>query len=167
MDKDKYEKIKWVKEYETFIKELAVLNQIICDIETLIKSNGISKKSVEKSIKLLNTEKNNSFIDSIKKELEKYFNFTMKQLPLKEKILCCSDIIESAFGKYKNYLSNNPMAGITDLALCIPAFTCELTQDNIKEALECTTMKNLNEWTKENIGTTLFAKRKMAFARIG
>ena len=46
----------------------------------------------------------------------------------KEKILCCSDVIESTFGKYKNELSKNPMCGITDLVLIIPEFN-----DNLKK----------------------------------
>jgi len=163
---DTYEKINWINEYELFIKQLSELNQIICNIEKKIKTECLSKTIIEEVEKILDSNTNNPLVINIKEELNEYFKSTMKLLSLQEKILCCSDIIESAFGKYKYYLSNNPMAGITDLALCIPVFTCDLTQENIKDALENATMKDINKWTKENIGTTLFAQRKKAFAKV-
>ena len=56
------------------------------------------------------------------------------------------------------------MAGVTNLALSIPAFTSLLNEEDIKEALENTAMNDIKKWTKENIGTTLFQKRKEVFA---
>ncbi len=85
-------------------------------------------------------------------------------MPTRNKILCTSDILESSFGKYKNYISDNPMAGITNLALCISAFTSSLSEDELKESLENTTMKDIEKWTDENIGTTLLKKRRSVFS---
>ena len=56
------------------------------------------------------------------------------------------------------------MAGITNLALCISAFTSSLNEDELKESLEKTTMDDIKEWTDENIGTTLLKKRRSVFS---
>ena len=74
--------------------------------------------------------------------------------------MCTSDILESAFGKYKNYVSGNPMAGMTDLALCIAAFTCSLTPQEIQAALEHTTLNDVNAWADRHIGSTVLKKRR-------
>ena len=84
----------------------------------------------------------------------------------KSNILCTSDIIESAFGKYKNYISHNPMAGITNLALCIVAFTSSLKEREVKDALEATTVNSIKDWTQNFIGKTLLQRRREAFSFI-
>ncbi|MCH7410274.1 hypothetical protein MM239_12775 [Belliella sp. DSM 111904] len=62
------------------------------------------------------------------KELTEHIQKTMDGSPEDrlESLLCSSDIIESAFGKYKNYIQANPMVGITNL--CLAAFTGKLTK---------------------------------------
>ena len=68
------------------------------------------------------------------------------------------------FGKYKNYVSANAMAGITDLALCIAAFTCALAPHELITALEQTTEAQLRLWAHQHIGPTLAANRRVAFS---
>lgn len=79
-------------------------------------------------------------------------------------IICTSDILKSAFGKYKNYVSCNAMAGITDLALCIAAFTCSLTSQELHKAFEHTTRNDIRTWAEFNIGPTVLKKRREAFS---
>jgi len=88
-------------------------------------------------------------------------------LPDEGKLLCTSDIIESSFGKYKNYMSQNSMAGITDLSLCLAAFTNRLDATKLKIGLENTKMNDLKKWSKENIRETHFSKRKRTLAISG
>jgi len=84
-----------------------------------------------------------------------------------ETILCCSDIIESAFGRYKNELSKNPMSGITDLVLIIPALTAKLTEASITEAIDSCTVKDIALWKKENLCNSMLAKKNKIFKTKG
>ena len=84
-------------------------------------------------------------------------------LPDTNKILCSSDIIESVFGKYKNCFAHHPIAGMTNDILAIATFTSDLKQEDIKQALENTTVNDIKLWTKENVGDSLFKKRREAF----
>jgi hypothetical protein len=83
-----------------------------------------------------------------------------------KKILCTSDIIESTYGKCKNELSKNPMSGITDLVLIIPAFTINLTIDIVNAAIDNGTVKTLEKWKKENLCNSLIAKSNSVFLLI-
>ena len=66
-----------------------------------------------------------------------YLEENIKQISRRsEKILCCSDIVETIFGKYKNELAKNPMSGITDLVLIIPAFTSMLSAYEVNKAID-------------------------------
>lgn len=157
------EKFKWLYDYKDFIIELYESIESIKIIEKVLKTNGFSKETKRECKDILN--KNKSSLGKIlKKELVEYFQEISKKLPKTKKTLITSDIIESSFGKYKNYLSENPMAGITNLILCIAAFTFKLDELNIKKALESTVIDDIKQWTNENIGKSLFQKRKQAYA---
>lgn len=159
VEKEIYECLKWLIEYRSFIYELSELNQKINKIEELLKHNGFTKDIKNECLNELDSLKSEIGMD-FKNYLIGYFSETEMLLPNNEKILISSDIIESAFGKYKNYLSSNSMAGVTNLILCISAFTAKLTKESIKEALEKTTIKDVQEWTREFVGKTLLQKRK-------
>lgn len=155
--------INWIKEIESFILELNTLMSIIQEISIILKNEGLSKKSILKCIACLKKCK--------KGKLKKFKNYMLEYLKenskyiskYKEKLLCCSDIIETTFGKYKNELSKNPMSGITDLVLIIPAFTATLTVESVNSAIDNCTVNDLKKWKKENLCNSLLAKRKTTF----
>jgi hypothetical protein len=155
-------KIEWIIEYRDFVLELNELNELVCKIEKKLKYNGFSNESLKYCNDLL--EKIDSvFCKEMKTQLKIYFKDLQEKNINAEKLLITSDIIESSFGKYKNYVSQNPMAGITNLILSISAFTSTLNEEDIKEALENTNIYDVKDWTKKNIGKTLFQERKEAF----
>lgn len=159
------ESLNWIHLYKPFIHELAGLNKAICNIEKIVKHNGLSNITMKESLLELKTLTTESGL-VMKNELEKYFKETIEKCPMDKKILVTSDIIESAFGKYKNYVSSNPMAGITNLVLSIAAFTATLDKNEIKTALESTKMKDIKIWTDKFIGKTLLQKRREALSPI-
>jgi len=159
--------LQWLKNYEPTIKELSEMNGVINKVEKEVKSNGLSHKTIGSSKTLLSKLHTTRGME-LRKGIIDYFNDTIELLPKVfrefKQILCTSDIIESSFGKYKNYTSNNPMAGVTKLALALPAFTSSLDEEEIKEALETTTFDDIKEWAEKNIGETLFQKRSKALS---
>jgi len=160
-DKSVIENLHWLKEYRRFVEELSMINETICQIEKIVKHNGISKSSIKKCNNLCDNLINSKG-EFLRARLKEYFNTISEKLSNHKNILCTSDIIESAFGKYKSYLSNNPMACLTNLSLCIAAFTGNLTDNEVKEALEAVKVKDIKKWTEENIGTSLLSKRRRA-----
>ncbi len=169
IESNEYQKLKCISKYEELIIELREVNHIINQIKTKVKINGLSDE-INKEIKEDILQKiiiKNSRTDILISELEKYLAESKNSLPKEEKILCTSDIIESSFGKYKNYISDNPMIGITNLALCLSTFTSKLEPNEIKEGLEKTKMIDLKEWTEKNIAETNMKKRKNILKKNG
>ena len=160
--KNRESQLKWIKEHSVFINNFFELNEMISKIEKILKTKYLSRNTIWECNKLM-SKSTNVYVIKLKEELKRYF--TKIQIDFStEKILCTSDIIESAFGKYKNYVSQNPMAGVTGMVLCLAAFSSPLTKESIKEALESTKVEDVLEWIKKNIGLTLHQKRKLAFA---
>lgn len=163
LSNEEKKQLEWIKEIDCFVKEMDLLISKIQDISIILKNEGLSKETKGKCIKLLKNFKKERLLE-FKKHMIKYLNEnTICITKHKEKLLCCSDVIESTFGKYKNELSKNPMCGITDLVLIIPAFTASLTPEWVKEAIDSCTVKDIQKWNKENLCASLLTKRKTAF----
>jgi len=166
--KKEYIQLEWVESYRNFIKELSQINKAIKEIKHILKTKGLSKTTIRATEKIL-SEINikNSRTDYLKAELMLYLKTTKAQIPKSTKMLCTSDIIESCFGKYKNYISENPMTGITNLSLCISAFTSQLDDEEVKKAMETINIQVLSNWSAENIGETNMSKRRRVLKRTG
>ena len=85
-------------------------------------------------------------------------------LPDTDTILFSTDILESIFGKYKNRVSENPMASVTCLMLIIAAFTCNITEESVKQSIENVKIEDIKKWSQKNIGISLFKKKKLLLA---
>lgn len=160
------EKLAWVQSKEVFIRELAQIQMAICQLENLLKTKGLSRETFSQCQDTLKNCKSGKAL-YFKEQCQTYLQEILALLPEEKNICCSSDIIESAFGKYKNYLSQNLMVGITPLALCLAAFTSSLTETEIIQALENTTIQDIKIWVNQNIGTTLLTKRRKIFRKNG
>lgn len=155
--------LEWVKEKESFIIEMDLIMSTVQKISIILKNEGLSKQTKTRCISLLsNCNRGKSKI--FKEYMINYFSEYTKQIShRKEILLCCSDIIESTFGRYKNELSKNPMSGITDLVLIIPALTSSLSREVVRAAIDNCKVKDIEVWKKNNLCNSLLAKRNMVF----
>jgi len=160
---DERSQLEWVKDKEQFILEMDKLMSIIEEISILLKHNGLSKKTKRQCITILKRCKKGK-LKQFKQYMLDYLEENIKQISRRsEKILCCSDIVETTFGKYKNELAKNPMSGITDLVLIIPAFTSMLSAYEVNKAIDTCSVKDINEWKKRNLCNSLMSRRKAVY----
>ncbi len=130
-----------------------------------IKHNGLQQKTLDNFHRIISDIPIEfSRVKLLVSELDHFFYKETINIPKQEFWLGSSDIIESIFGKYKNFSARTAMKGIGKIILTIPVFTSRITVNKVKKALESVSIKRLNRWLYENIGKSLFAKRKHAFS---
>lgn len=155
--------LQWVKEKESFIIEMDAVISIGEEISVILKNKGLSKSTKAKCTSILKSCKNGK-LKLFRQYILDYLKENASQISKRaEKILCCSDIIETTFGKYKNELGKNPMSGITDLVLIIPAFTSSLSTDEVNAAIDNCSVKDIEEWKKNNLCNSLLSRRRAVF----
>ncbi len=168
IEQDKFdEKVQWIKGFKKDIKEWSNMLMMLSILKNEVKINGLSSYSLEnidEKIKKSKIKTNTSALKETYSEITKYLNEETKGLT--GVFLGCTDIIESVFGKYKNFSSKSPMKEIGKSILTVPVFTSEITPEIIKIAMEETTTKDVNKWLKKNIGKSLLSRRRR-FLKLG
>jgi hypothetical protein len=157
------ELLQWVYDKKDFVQELNQIILLIEETSLVLKYNGLSKKTAKKCTRIMKSCKRTTRQKQFKILFNEYLKSNTAQITKRNEILLCSsDVIESNFGKYKIVLSENPMSGITDLALIIPAFTSTFEDSEIKDAIDNCTCKMIKEWGKKNLCESLSVKRNQS-----
>lgn len=151
--------LRWLQGYTELIDEMRELVDVIASMETTLKHGGLRARTARHCEKLLAGLEKPTF-GPFKDKLGQWLRDTLEMMPPNQKTLCSSDIIESIFGAYKNFVSNNKMAGVTRLVLVMAALTCDLTLESTKESIEAHTVKQVKQWASDNIGETLNQRRR-------
>jgi hypothetical protein len=132
---------------------------LIClqKMKEILKNEGFDEKSEREAMKIFSNMKSDNSL-KIRKKINEYFvDLTSKADG--QTICCSSDIIESCFGKFKEIVKGNKTVGISDLCLCIAAMTGKNTPDEINQAMESISIKQVKDWKAKKIAKTLFAEK--------
>lgn len=161
-----YEKFKNISRFKGLLQELALLLKVIKQIKKRTLHRGIRRDLLPDIYQLLSTLKSGRPAKFAKK-MSLYFQECLFKLDKQNIPVCCSDLIESAFGKYKLMMSENQWSGITDLALVIPSFMGNSwDSEQIKNAFQQVKVKDYKEWSSHNMEDSLLKKRSEVFQKV-
>jgi hypothetical protein len=160
IEKEERDLLAWLVALKPFILEMQNIMATIEHLSVLLKHSGLNQKTYKACLKILKSSPQSTKQEVFNTLFIEYLNNNMKQRSIKkETLMCTSDIIETVFGRYKNELNQNPMNGITDMALIIPAMTSKLNQEEIMKAIDGNTVAQIKQWQKDNLCDSLSVKR--------
>ena len=163
--REKFEEVfGWVKDFEKDLTNWRAFLTVLNEAKHEVKSNGLSRKTskhFQKKIKTMDLQ--DSTVKELRDGLVRFFEEETKKFDSNKTWLGTSDIIESIFGKYKVFSEKTPMVEIGKTILTIPVLVSRVSHGEVKEAMESISNRDLNEWIKNNLGESLFSKRKKAF----
>ena len=157
-------KFKWLNDFRENIYLYGQYIEVIRKVKQEIATFGIHSQTIsniKKQLMRLNISK--PAIELQDKIIERMKTNVPKHLDEGQAYLGCSDIIESLFGKYKNYCSENSLKGITQSVLIMSAATSKLDADSVKEAIGYSIYNDIQKWSRFTVGESDFSKRKKAF----
>lgn len=167
-EREKYdETMSWLVDFSVHLKEWRTMLDMLRMLKDELRKNGLGRHSATRfqqaALTLpLKTER----LKILKRQIVDYLRSESAGIEDDQKWLGCSDIIESVIGKYKGFSAKTPMKEVGRAILTLPVFTTAVTLSEVKEAMETVTAKDVDVWLRQNIGTSLFAKRKEVYARL-
>lgn len=155
------EKTEWLQENRRFIEELVILKNWGKSILTQLKQGGYTVDKHQNILKMLRGKHTGKRLKFQKKVLE-YLEELKLYLSQNgyTNLYCCSDVIESTFGKFKYKINKNATTGLTEFVLTIANFMGDFSIDEIQKGLEKTRMNDLYKWKKQRKKQKSIRKQK-------
>jgi hypothetical protein len=80
-----------------------------------------------------------------------------------ERLVASSEVVESGFGKLKRLERDQSSGGLTGLVLALGAMMGQWSEEELRQGLETTPEKNVDNWLKRNLGKTVQWLRRQFF----
>lgn len=159
------EKLGWLKNYKEDLETYKQMVELVKIVLEQVKNDGLNQDSQQLFDSRTQTQILNPRLEKFQKKIREYLQTEVSKIPLGETLLATSDIIESIFGKYKNFSASQPLKELGKMVLIIPLCTIQLTAVNIKEAMEKIRTRDVEAWSQQVLGQSMLSKRKAMLAR--
>jgi hypothetical protein len=84
-------------------------------------------------------------------------------LPEGDRAWLSTENLESLFGHYKQLEGQHSKGGFTSLVAALPMLLTHWTPEKVRSSLTAVTLKQMRQWTQDNLGHTLNSKRTTAY----
>lgn len=160
-----------IKEHEEIINELSSVIMVFNNMMKVLKTNGLSQKTVKESKEFAAPLAESNYINTreVSCQVNQFLDKEVKKVQEKETVYhCSSDIIESLFGNYKSRKSKNKLNGVTSLVFILPVMT-RLNDKNknkldFKKIMEKVYLREIHQWIDDNLTDNLVVKRRKAMS---
>lgn len=159
-----HEKLMKIKEYEPLIKEMGDLCKTLNSLLAILKNKGLCPSTKIECQCIVNESK---IPEEIKERVLDYLQKYCIEIEGLQRLICCSDIIESTFGKYKRTLDNSTKRQINDTCLFIANYGGNFSLQETKMAMEQVRIVDLAKWKEENTVITLTKRKQDLFQNTG
>jgi hypothetical protein len=158
------DKLGWLSEFTDAVSEWSQWQQVVNVAVEYVDRQGISRGAAKGLYQQLPRPFAHASTDALAKELVYFVAAQGKQTGRGERFPGSTEVLESCFGKMKVLEKQQSRGGFTSLVVSFGAILANTTSTAIQAALRHSDTKAVYQWCKEHLGTTLFGKRKLAFA---
>jgi hypothetical protein len=158
------EKLGWLYEFSDTVSEWSQWQQVVNIAVTYVNRHGISRTTAKGLSRELPHSLAHASTQTLVDELVSFVASQGQQTKRGERFPGSTEVLESCFGKMKELEKQQSRGGFTSLVVSFGALLADTTSTAIKVALKHSSTQDVYRWCKEHLGTTLFGKRKLAFA---
>ena len=158
-------KLGWLQEFTEVVSEWSHWQQVVNIAVEYVNRHGISRTTGKELSQEMPRPFAHASTAALAEELVQFVVTQGKQTQPGERFPGSTEILESCFGKMKELEKQHSRGGFTSLVISFGALLADTTNHVIQTALEHSRTADVYLWCKEHLGTTLFGKRKLAFAQ--
>ncbi len=150
LDQQAQQKLSFLKSAQAFLDMLAQIRTVVVQTAQVLKTAGLSPYSYSKWEQLMqNLAKKQQLFPQTQTVIERiddYFKQQQDMIHKHQRLLCCSDVIESIFGRYKN---KGGMKLISADVLKIALFNKTIDTEFVQLALTHTSQQQVLTWQRK------------------
>lgn len=157
------EKFGWIYSFREHMKDWQTLVELIKTANKYINFVGIYKNFDMDLEEVLSECALAERYWHIREEILVFAEEQQQNVAFDDRLLGSSEIIESVIGKYKSLQNDQVKGGLTGMLLGLAVSVSELTLETVQKAMASVSTKKMWNWIKENVGRTVYSKRKDAY----
>lgn len=157
------DKLGWLTSYQSELTRWSQMVEMTRTLESQLKLSGLNQQSLT-TFEQKQCSAADSSAEDFQQHILDYVATESSQIPPEETFLATSDVIESLFGKYKQFSVRSPLKQVGPLLLFISLSTMNLTKTVVKHALETVRFADVETWSEQVFGQSMLSKRKQAFS---
>jgi hypothetical protein len=157
------EKLGWLHQFRERLKDWSEMQQLIDVALQFVRTQGLYRGAAKHLQKRLCELSVGAAAARLRNELAEFVARQSERLKPGERLPGTSEVIESAFGKFKTVERDQAKGGFTGLLLALAACVAERTQEVVQDALQKTRTREVIAWIKTMLGDTVGSKRRIAY----
>lgn len=162
------EKLGWVRDFREDLACWRRCQDVMTASLSFINRNGLSQgtsKALAAMLEEFRTDESQhcETSDSLARELTAFVADSEALLKEGERAWLSTEPLESSFGLFKQLEGQHSKGGFTSLVAAMPIMLTDCTIEFVRKSLLAVSTKQMKAWVKENLGTTLTAKRSTAY----
>lgn len=157
------EKLGWLAEYAPNVARWQECQAVISATLTFLNAEGIFPGVTERFRALVANLARGDLSKELATRTANFLDAQEKKLTAGTRMPISTEIIESAFGKFKQLEKQHSKGGFTGLLLAFPVLLRPTTPEEMRACFARVKVADVTRWTKENLRQTLTAKRQLVF----
>jgi hypothetical protein len=158
------EKLGWLREFRADLAEWRQWQTIMDATVGLVGSEGLHEKTAVLLSRELRPPREAVEQRRLAAELIKFVRAQASEAKPGERLPGSTEVLESCFGRFKTLEREQSKGGFTSLLLGFGMSFATATIESVSDAMHRVPTAKVWEWCAENLGQTLFSKRREAFA---
>ena len=154
----------WLREYRAALTEWGEWHEVTQQTVSLVRGRGLywgvgGELAAElEALPLADSGR------ALADELAEFVADQAAQARPGERLVASTEVLESCLGKMKTLERQQAKSGFTGMVLTLGAMVSNWTAETIAEALEATPLKAVKGWCEKQLGPSVQAQRREAFA---
>lgn len=143
----------WLEGFRAELLTWSQLWALVCRAEEQVRAGGIHAASGQQfRASLPATPCDDARVRQLAEQIEGFLNEEGKKVPARQALLGSSEVIESVFGSYKQYVERGVWSEIASNVLLLPVLVVTLTTALLHRALTAVCMADVRSWCAANLG---------------
>ena len=153
------EKLGWLRSFAVELAEWRECQQVVSAGVTFINEQGLFRGAGLQLHAAMGTNQKHAASQQLAQRLVDFVTAAESSLKEQERLPMSTEILESTFGLYKQLERQHSKGGFTSLLAGFGALLKTATDEGIRRAFSTVSVKDVRNWTRENLGATLTSKR--------
>ena len=157
------EKLRWLQAFQEDVREWVAWQQVVDTAVTFVNRQGLYRGAARDLRRQLPRRYDHTTTRCLVADLLKFVRAESRKARAGERLPGSTEVLESCFGKFKVLERQQSRGGFTSLILAFGAMLTPAQRPTVRTALQHSPTQSVISWCRDNLGPTLFSKRKLAF----